>query len=393
MRIIVAGCDGYLGFPLTQTLLNRGHEVLGLDCFHRRHLVAEIGSQSAIPISSWTEREKTLKDLGDFSFERIDIAEEPDRLQEIFEEFEPEAIANLAQQPSPAYSQIGPREGNFTQRNNNQGLLNIMWAMKEKAPYSAVTTLGTLGEMGQPNMDIPEGFFEVEFHGMKDVLWFPREPGSIYHTSKVQSSHNAWWACKTWELRATDIMQGVVYGTRIPEMTDNHLRTRFDFDECFGTMVNRAVACAVMGHPIVLYGSGMQNRGYIALRDSMQCLALSLENPPKDADSFHGYRVLNQLSESYSCLDIGRIVKEVGNEEFDLGVEIEHVENPRIEKEVHYWNPIHEKLPDMGFTQTKNIKEELELMFEDLIPHEERFIKSKAVPKIKWRGKYKEEKK
>lgn len=390
MKVLIAGVDGYLGFPLAQHLLNRGHDVFGIDCFHRRRMVDEMGSRSAIPIASWKEREKALKEEFDgvFQFKQLDVAEDYRGLKEVFRGFKPDSIMNLAQQPSPAYSQIDPEHGNFTQRNNNQGLLNILWAMREEAPYSAVTTLGTLGEYGYPNMNIPEGFFEVEFQDMDDILWFPREPGSIYHVSKVQSSHNAWWACKVWELRATDIMQGVVYGTRTEEMGDNPvLRTRYDFDECFGTYINRCVACAVMGHPIVPYGSGLQKRGYIALRDSIQCLTLSVENPPTDSDSFHGYRVLNQLSESYSCNELADIVQRVGNEKFDLNVEIRHIENPRIEKEVHYWNPIHEKLPKMGFEPTKTLEEELEIMFEDLIPNKDRFIREKIIPKIRWRDR------
>jgi len=390
MRILVCGVDGYIGFPLTIHLLKRGHEVYGVDCFYRRKMVRERGLESIIPIADWNTREKELKRIGNFHFKQIDIAEDYERLKLVFKDFRPEAIVNLAQQPSAAYSMIDPKHANFTMRNNVQGLLNIFWAMRDYTPESHVVTLGTMGEYGFPNMPIPEGFFEIEFEGMKDIVPFPRQTNSVYHTSKVQATDLAWMACRVWELRATDIHQGVVYGTRTEDMDNPALRTRFDVGECFGTMINRAVACAVMGHPIVPYGTGMQNRGYIALRDSIRCLTLAVENRPTDDDSIHGYRVINQFDECYTCNELGEKVKKVANEKFGLIATIQHIENPRVEAEVHYYNPHHEKLYKMGWRPTRTLEEELITMFEDLIPLKERMLKfkDKIIPKIKWRPKH-----
>jgi len=390
MRILVCGVDGYIGFPLTIHLLKRGHEVYGVDCFYRRKMVRERGLESIIPIADWNTREKELKRIGNFHFKQIDIAEDYERLKLVFKDFRPEGIVNLAQQPSAAYSMIDPRHANFTMRNNVQGLLNIFWAMRDYTPESHVVTLGTMGEYGFPNMPIPEGFFEIEFEGMKDIVPFPRQTNSVYHTSKVQATDLAWMACRVWELRATDIHQGVVYGTRTEDMDNPALRTRFDVGECFGTMINRAVACAVMGHPIVPYGTGMQNRGYIALRDSIRCLTLAVENRPTDDDSIHGYRVINQFDECYTCNELGEKVKKVANEKFGLNATIQHIENPRVEAEVHYYNPHHEKLYKMGWRPTRTLEEELVTMFEDLIPLKERMLKfkDKIIPKIKWRPKH-----
>jgi UDP-sulfoquinovose synthase len=388
MRILVCGVDGYIGFPLSIHLLLRGHEIYGVDCFHRRKMVKERGLESIIPIGSWPTRERELQRLGSFKFKWLDIAEDYESLREVFQDFKPEGIVNLAQQPSAAYSMIDPEHANFTMRNNVQGLLNVFWTMRDMAPESHVVTLGTMGEYGFPNMPIPEGFFEVEYEGMKDVLPFPRQSNSVYHTSKIQATDLAWFACRIWELRATDIHQGVVYGTRTVDMGDNpNLRTRYDVGECFGTMINRAIACAVMGHPIIPYGTGMQVRGYIALRDSIQCLTLAVENPPTDEDSFSGYRVINQFDECYSCNELADIVQRVGDENFDLDVEVKHIENPRIEKEVHYYNPHHEKLHKLGFKPTMTLDEELKIMFEDLIPLKELLLryKDRIVPRIRWR--------
>lgn len=389
-KVLIAGMDGYLGWPLALHLAARGHDIIGVDCFYRRTMVREVGCQSAIPIASMEERVKAARELfpgQTFAFIEGNITNY-EFVKDLLHRHKPDSIVNLAQQPSPAYSMIDAKHANFTQTNNNTGLMNILWAMREETPEGHVTTLGTMGEYGFPNMPIPEGFFEVEYEDMKDILPFPRQGNSAYHVSKIQSTHNAWFACRVWELRSTDIHQGVVYGTRTEEMGNNPVvRTRFDFDECFGTMLNRAVTCAVTGHPIVPYGTGMQTRGYIALRDSIQCLTLSVENPPTDVDSFSGYRVLNQFDECYSCNQLAEIVQKVGNEKFGLGVEVKHIENPRIEAEVHYYNPYHEKLRRMGFQPTKTLKGELKSMFEDLIRHKDRILRyeHKILPKIRWR--------
>jgi len=389
MRIAILGMDGYLGFSLLLHLLNKGHEVVGLDNFSRRAMVKEVGSISAIPIASMKKRlEAIKKEFGkEVTFKEGDVLDY-NLVKTFFHKHKPEAICSLAQIPSAPYSMIDAEHGAKVQTNNVCGILNILWAMRDEIPKSSLTTLGTLSEWAFPNLPIPEGFFEVEFKGMKDILPFPRSGGSVYHTSKIQASHNVWFACRIWELRVSDIHQGVVVGTRIPEMNNNlNLRTRMDCDSIWGTFVNRAVVCTVMGHPILAYGSGMQTRGYIALRDSIKCLTLSLENHPTDDDSIHGWRVINQFDETYSCNQLAKIVQKVGTEKFDLNVQIEHIENPRVEAEVHFYQPIHEKLYKMGWKPTKTIEEELEIMFRDLIPHKERMLryKDKIVPKIRWR--------
>jgi len=387
MKILLCGADGFLGFPLLLRLLSRGHQVFGVDCFHRRRMVAEMGSVSAIPIDDWNIRyDEVKKRYGDgFTFNELDITDY-DNLEVLFRRVKPEAIINLAQQPSPAYSMIDPYKANFTQNNNINGLLNLFWCMRKYAPEAQVVTLGTMGEWGFPHMPIPEGFFQVEYKGYSDVLPFPRQTNSIYHASKVQSSDNAWFACRIWELRATDIHQGVVYGTHTPEMVAPQLRTRFDFDECFGTAINRFVSMAVTENPIIVYGSGLQVRSYIALTDSIECLCIATENFPSDDDSFHGYRVINQFDECYRLNDLAEIVKEIALE-FGLKTSVKHIENPRIEAEYHFYEPAHEKLYNLGWQPTKDLKATLREMFEDLVPYRSRLkrYEDKFLPKIKWR--------
>jgi UDP-sulfoquinovose synthase len=311
-----------------------------------------------------------------------------DFLSDVIKEVRPDSIVHLAEQPSAPFSMIDREHAIYTQHNNIEGTLNVLYAMKEYAPDCHLVKLGTMGEYGTPSVDIPEGFFEIDFRGRKDKLPFPRQPGSIYHLSKVHDSANVLFACRIWHLRSTDIMQGVVYGTRTAEMVDDSLMTRFDFDEWFGTVVNRYCAEAVIGYPLSPYGSGSQKRGFIDLIDSVQCLTIAVENPPGRGE----YRVFNQLDEIYSVTELARYVAEVG-EKLHIDVKIKPISNPRIEKEDHYYRVDHENLRRLGFRPTRGIKDTLELMLMDLLKHRDKIIeRSKVImPRTTWESGYKEQ--
>ncbi|HRF93749.1 MAG TPA: NAD-dependent epimerase/dehydratase family protein, partial [Aggregatilineales bacterium] len=348
MRIFITGIDGYLGWTLAQYLVARGHTVAGADTMFRRQWVEELNSQSAIPIFSREERIAAFKERYgvDLDFREGDFMDY-EFTKNFFAEFKPDTIVHLGQVPSAPYSMIDRAHTVFTQQNNVIGNLNILWAMKEVCPEAHLVKLGTMGEYGTPNVDIPEGFFEVEFRGRKDVLPFPRQAASFYHWSKVHDSNNTMYACKIWGLRATDIMQGVVFGTRIDEMGENpapRLRTRLDFDECFGTAINRFCCQTDIGHPLTLFGAGHQKRGFLPLRDSMQCLTIACENPPKHGE----YRVFNQFEETYNIFQLADMVAEVGDE-LGLPVEILEYDNPRYEAAEHYFNPDRNHLINLGY--------------------------------------------
>ena len=385
MRVFIAGVDGYLGWTLSQYLTTHGHEVAGCDLFLRRKWVEEIGSQSAIPIRPMEERLVAFKEnFGQELIFREGDLTDYDFVLEFFKLFQPEAIVHLGEMPSAPYSMIDIHHCVFTQTNNIAGTLNILYAMKETCPQAHLVKLGTMGEYGTPNIDIPEGFFTIEYRGRTDTLPFPRQPGSWYHESKVHDSHNIMFACKIWGLRSTDIMQGVVFGTRIDEMRDDaRLLTRFDFDQCFGTVLNRYCAQAVIGHPLSLFGAGQQKRGFLPLRDSMQCLAIAINNPPQEGE----YRVFNQFEEVYSITELAEKVKQVGKE-IGLKVDISNTENPRVEREQHYYNPDHRHLLDLGYEPTHDIEQELRIMLKDLSQYRSRIDENKEVliPDIRWDG-------
>ncbi len=385
MKVFIAGIDGYLGWPLAQYLTSRGHEVAGMDKMLRREWVEEMGSVSALPVYSREERleafrEKYGKDL-DF---RVGDLLDYEALKAFFEEFQPEAIIHLGQMPSAPYSMIDQKHCVWTQQNNVISNLNILWAMREVCPDAHLLKLGTMGEYGTPNVDIPEGFFEVEFRGRKDRLPFPRQAASFYHQSKVHDSNNTMYACKIWGLRATDVMQGVVFGTRIDEMGDDpRLRSRLDFDQAFGTAINRFCCQAVINHPLTIFGRGHQKRGFLPLRDSMQCMAITIENPPEAGE----YRVFNQFEETYSIIELVDMVQEV-SAEVGLDVDVYEYENPRNEAAEHYYNPDRQHLINLGYVPTHDVKAEMKIMLTDLKEHRERILEKKEilVPDIRWDG-------
>ena len=344
-----------------------------------------MGSQSATPIPGMTERlgafhEAFGKNLQFFKGDLTDYG----FVENIVKHFHPDAIVHLGQMPSAPYSMIDVRHAVWTQTNNIASNLNLLYAMRDFAPDAHLVKLGTMGEYGTPNVDIPEGYFDIEYRGRKDRLPFPRQANSWYHQSKVHDSNNVMMACRIWGLRATDVMQGVVFGTRIDEMGhDARLLTRLDFDQCFGTAINRYCCQAVIGEPISPFGRGHQKRGFLPLRDSMQCLAIAIENPPARGEC----RVFNQFEEVY---DVTALAQKVRHAAHGLGlpIEIRNLENPRIEAEEHYYNPDHEHLLRLGYRPTHDVGTEIEIMLKDLMRYKNRIVERQEalVPDIRWDG-------
>jgi len=383
MKVLITGIDGYSGWPLSLHLLQRGHDVAGLDNFVTRKRVKEVGSWSATPILSFAKRQEAVrKHLGkELRFYKGDLSNYA-FVREVLEKERPEAIVHLAEQRSAPYSMIDVHHAVRTQVENITGTLHLLYGIRDVCPSAHLVKMGTMGEYGTPNVDIPEGFFEIEYRGRKDRLPFPRQAGSWYHWSKVFDSGDVMFASKIFRLRATDVMQGVLYGTRTPEMVDNSLLTRFDFDEVWGTALNRFVVEAVLGMPITVYGEGGQKRGFIALEDSMQSLRLAVENPAAEGE----YRVFNQFDAWYSVGDLAELVKRVG-EEFHLHPTIEHPPDPRVEAQQHYYNPVLENLPKLGYTRTRQLEDVVREIFRDLIRYKRRLAARKHVlmPVVQWR--------
>ena len=384
MKVVIAGIDGYTGWPLALHLLARGHEVVGIDNFVTRQRVHEVGSWSATPIPSFARRQERARSAfgRNLTFYRVDVTRfEP--LRRVLKRERPDAVVHLAEQRSAPYSMIDVHHAVETQVQNLTGTIHFLYAIREEVPDCHFVKMGTMGEYGTPNIDIPEGFFPAEFNGRTDPnLPFPRQAGSWYHWSKVFDSGGVMFANRIWGLRATDVMQGVVYGVLTPEIERTSLLTRFDFDDVWGTALNRFVAEAILGLPITPYGLGRQARGFIALEDSMQSLRLAIENPPAAGE----YRVFNQFDAAYTVNELAEIVREIA-EEFGLHPEIEHPLDPRVEAEEHYYRPIHDRLAALGYRRTRELPDVVRELFETLSVHRRRLeLKRHAVlPRVEWR--------
>jgi UDP-sulfoquinovose synthase len=381
MRILILGGDGYLGWPTAMHFSQRGHEVAVVDNFLRRRMHMERGTDSLTPITSLQERIRvwaalTGKEIKSYIGDLTDWS----LVQRIFQEFQPEAVINYGQIPSAPYSMIDVHHAVFTHNNNVIGNLHVIYAMKEFTPDAHLVKLGTMGEYGQPNIDIEEGYIDIEHNGRRDRLPFPKLPGSMYHLTKVHDTHNIHFASRIWGLRATDLNQGVVYGIETEETKlDDRLLTRFDYDESFGTALNRFCVQAVIGMPLTVYGKGGQTRGYLNIRDTLACVELTTMNPPARGE----FRVFNQFTEQFSVLELAQTVQRAAAE-VGYAVEIGVYENPRQEKEEHYYNARHTALLDLGL-QPHYLSEELvETVIRRIAQYKDRIIMDAIVPRIRW---------
>ncbi len=382
MQILVLGGDGYLGWPSALHLSRRGHEVAVLDNFARRAWDHELGADSLTPLRSLQERVAAWRevsglamtpfigDLCDFTF-----------LEPIVRDFQPQAVVHFGEQRSAPYSMIDRRHAVFTQLNNITGTLNLIYALADHAPDCHLVKLGTMGEYGTPNIDIEEGFITITHKGRTDTLPYPKQPNSFYHLSKVHDSHNIMFCCKIWGLRATDLNQGVVYGVDTDEIAlDERLRTRFDYDGVFGTALNRFLVQAVAGVPLTVYGKGGQTRGFLDIRDTLACVELAIRNPAERGE----YRVFNQFTEQFNVAGLADAVREAA-QEFGLPVVIDHLPNPRIEKEEHYYNAANTRLLDLGLQPHFLSETLLEWVIQVVMRYKDRIRPELILPAVDWR--------
>ena len=345
MRILILGGDGYLGWPTAMNLSNSGHDVTVVDNFAKRQWELEEGIEPLVPIPTLHRRIQHWKEVTGKTIElRVGDLCNYRFIYNVLEHGKPDAIVHYAEQPSAPYSMQSRTTAVYTQTNNVVGTLNLLFAMQRHCPDAHLVKLGTMGEYGTPNIDIEEGYITISHNGRTDTLQFPKQPGSFYHLSKVHDSHNIAFACRIWGVAATDLNQGVVYGINTNETAiDGELRTSFHYDHVFGTVLNRFLTQASLGVPLTVYGKGGQTRGFLNIRDTLQCVELAIRNPAKPGE----FRVFNQFTEQFSVMQLAEKVKAAGDR-VGLKVAIANLANPRIELEEHYYNAKHSKLVDLG---------------------------------------------
>ena len=387
MKICVLGGDGYLGWPTSLYFSRRGHQVLAIDNFAKRRWEALCGVrplQSIPPLSARIERWRTVarrKTTGPIRFQHCDLSEDYELLAGLLQRFRPDALVHFAEQPSAPFSMACRENAIETQRNNVLGTLNLAFAMREACPDAHLVKLGTMGEYGTPNIDIEEGWLEVEHNGRRDRVLYPKRPGSLYHLSKVHDSANLEFACRIWRLRVTDLNQGVVYGLETDETAlAEGLHTSFHYDAVFGTVLNRFIAQAVLGVPLTLYGLGNQVRGLLNIRDTLRCIELVILNPAEPGE----FRVFNQFTEQFSVRQLADAVADAARSA-GYAVEVAHVDNPRVEAEEHYYNARHQALCDLGLTPHLLDQSVLAGMIERVARHRGLIDPDAIRPVIGWR--------
>lgn len=384
MRILILGGDGYLGWPTAMHFSSRGDKVAVVDNFAKRQWELEEGIEPLIPVPPLHRRVKRWKEVSgkDIELHVGDLCNHR-FVYNVLQNFKPDAIIHYGEQPSAPYSMQSRTTAVYSQTNNIEGTLNLLFGMRAHCPDAHLVKLGTMGEYGTPNIDIEEGWLEVEHNGRKDRVLYPKKPGSFYHLSKVHDSANIEFACRIWGSRATDLNQGVVYGITTPETElDPLLNTSFHYDSVFGTVLNRFLVQAATNSPLTVYGNGSQTRGFLDIRDTINCVELAVDNPADKGD----FRVFNQFTEQFSVKQLADMVQNAGKRR-GLSVEVTSIENPRVEQENHYYNAKHSKLVDLGLVPHLLTEDSLDKMLSNVIANKEHADTGFFKPNIKWAGK------
>lgn len=394
MHVLILGGDGYLGWPTAMYFSKRGYDVTVVDNYFRRNACTELDVGMLYPVPSLVERAKIWFEktgltinivIGDLTDSEIMRGLLDGRTKGVwpldwsFKEV-PEAIIHYAEQPSAPYSLLDYKYANITIANNLLVTNNLMFAVKDMAPDIHIIKLGTMGEYGTPNIDIEEGWIEIEHKGRKDKFLFPRQASSLYHTTKIMDTDLFWFGVRMWDLRVTDLMQGPVYGIETEEsLIDPRLRTIFNYDEIFGTVVNRFITQAIVGYPLTVYGQGGQTRGYLNINDTLQCVHKSMETPAQKGE----LRIFNQIIETFSVSELAQMTKKAG-ESLGYDVKIKQIENPRKEAENHYYNPTYQGLLDIGVKPHYLTQEVMVDMFEIVAGFKDAIRSDVIFRGIKW---------
>ncbi len=381
MKVLILGGDGYLGWPTAMNLSAEDHEIAVVDNYLRRNICREENVKPLFDLPDLNERVRIWKNLtGNNIKVFIGDLRQWDFISNVFTEFLPDTVIHYAEQPSAPYSMLNRQSAMFTLQNNLDVTANTVFSVKEFVPNAHIIKLGTMGEYGTPNIDIEEGWLNIEHNGRTDRFLYPRQAGSLYHTTKVMDTDLLWFYVRMWGLRVTDLMQGPVYGFQTYENEkDDRLVTFFNYDELFGTVVNRFIIQAVIDYPLTIYGKGGQTRGYLNIKDTLQCVKLSLESPADMGE----LRIFNQFVETFSVNQLAERVRDVGKH-FDLDVQIQSLENPRKEAEDHYYNPAHSKLLELGLKPHYLTNEVLAQMTETVIKNKDRIKKETIFKGVKW---------
>ena len=349
-NILVVGGDGFIGWPLSLDLATAGHNVIIADNFMRRTIDMELGAESIIPIASMQNRLKAAKEVLNVSirFEYVDVVSEFDKLKNIIIKNEIDTIVHFAEIKSAPYSMLNSDKSRLTVNSNVTATHNILAAIVDVNPEIHLVHMGTMGVYGYSDVfgEIPEGYLDIKVKQTSSdtKILFPTNPGSIYHMTKSLDQILFAFYNKTWDIKITDLHQGIVWGTST-KLTGLHpsLANRFDYDGEYGTVLNRFIVEAAAGQQISVYGTGGQARALIHIEDSVACVKLAIENPPKNSEAV---RIFNQVAEVKKVKDLAKLVSD------HTGVGIEYLSNPRKESAENELLVKNDGLKSLGFKPT-----------------------------------------
>jgi UDP-sulfoquinovose synthase len=381
MNILILGGDGYLGWATAMHFSARGHTVTVIDNYLRRNMAREINAEALIDVPNLQRRADLWRAASGHNVAvHVGDLSDYEMLVRVVKDSAPDTIIHYAEQPSAPYSMMDQKRALLTVSNNLAVTLNVAFVIRDHAPNCHLVKLGTMGEYGTPNIDIEEGYLTVDHNGRKETFLYPKTPGSIYHLTKVQDSDMLYFGCRIWDLAVTDLNQGPVYGIETEELkADERLVPLFSYDDVFGTVLNRFMVQAVAGVPLTVYGKGDQVRGYLNIKDTLQCVELAVAKPAKKGE----FRVLNQFVETFSVNQLAEKVAVVGNQ-MGLNVKIQPIENPRREKEEHYYNPKNSGLLELGLKPHSLTDEVLQGILGYVLRHKHLIREGQIMPRVKW---------
>ena len=397
-----------MGWPTAMYFSQRGYDVTVVDNYFRRNACTELDVGMLYPVPSLMERAKiwyeltgkeikvVIGDLSDPEIMRSFFSGRVEYSWAVDKKFTgiPETVMHYAEQPSAPYSLINYKYANITLTNNLLVTNNLIFALRDFSRGTHVVHIGTMGEYGTPDIDIEEGWLEIEHKGRKDKFLYPRQAGSLYHTTKIMDTDLMWFGVRMWDLRITDLMQGPVYGIETEESAmriaqrakskerraeSHELRTIFNYDEIFGTVINRFIVQAIADYPLTIYGKGGQTRGYLNINDTLQCVHTSEKAPAQQGE----LRIFNQLMETFSVNQLADKVQQAGKA-LGYDVKINHIENPRKEAEEHYYNPTYQGLVEIGVKPHYLTDEVMTGMFKAAEKYKKNIRKDVIFRGIKW---------
>jgi UDP-sulfoquinovose synthase len=387
MKVLVLGGDGFCGWPTSLHLSDLGHDVTIVDNLSRREIDIELEVESLTPIRPIGERIRVWRELtgNEIDFVNLDLATEYDRLQALLLEKQPDAVVHFGEQRAAPYSMRSAATKRYTVDNNVRATHNVLVAIATTGLDIALVHLGTMGVYGygwSGTAPIPEGYLTVKVPTpdgeIEREILHPANPGSVYHMTKTLDQLLFAFYCANDQIRITDLHQGIVWGTQTPQTAiDERLINRFDYDGDYGTVLNRFLMQAAIGHPLTVHGTGGQTRAFIHLRDTVRCVQIALENPPARGDK---PKVYNQVTEVHRVRELAEMISKL------TGVDVAFLPNPRREAVENELNVSREKFLLLGLNPTKLSEGLLEEARDIALRYKDRADTTKIIARSTWRA-------